>query len=312
MGFGLSMFSFDLSRRDKMLFKRKRVYSIVLLENVPQLLIQIIFVNLIKEWDPIAGSAMMLSFVSIFVSIAGMLTEKRIMNDQSIAVVQFSVCSDEVMVNMYRLKRRVFKIRDQLAGILGLNEPKLVEMQKPMALPGGLRVTFYIWLEQVDTRLVDYEKVLTEAVGSGRVVKIVQSAWDLNQVPTVSDLYYSEEISRNQRRKSTALGIGVPFDKMRSESIATPGSQTQGGGGADTVTPNVTSKSNETMEAVKDDDSTSTPEGAEGYAGAQTGDQEVVTVDDGVDIVYTKDDAESDEEIVEAMYAQGQNPTAGK
>ena len=49
--FGLTIFSFDLSKRDRIMFKRKRIYSIVLLENIPQLLIQIAFAILIKDID---------------------------------------------------------------------------------------------------------------------------------------------------------------------------------------------------------------------------------------------------------------------
>ena len=50
---------------------------------------------------------MAFSTISILVSIAGMITEKQILNDQSVALVEFTVSSQEVLVNMYKLKKKV-------------------------------------------------------------------------------------------------------------------------------------------------------------------------------------------------------------
>merc|ERR550525_298641 len=88
-----------------------------------------------------------------------MITEKRILEGESGAFVGFDVTGDTVMLKSYTCKKKIFGMRNQIAALLGLSSPQIIEMEKPHTIPGGLRVSFFIHLNHITSREVDYKKL---------------------------------------------------------------------------------------------------------------------------------------------------------
>ena len=115
------MFSMDLNSMDLKYFHLKRVWSIVLFENVPQLVIQSIFLWYAEEFEIVAISAMALSLISVIVAVTAMMTKKQILDSSGYASVTFKVMGSALTERgTYNLIRRMRKIREQIASVLGV------------------------------------------------------------------------------------------------------------------------------------------------------------------------------------------------
>jgi len=205
--FGLEMFSFDLTNRAKLRFKMKRVYSIVMLENVPQLCIQGVFLWNEGISDVIAVSSAIFSAVSIIVAVTSVVTEKQILDGSGYAAVALTVSGPEIVAKAYSFRMRVLRIRDQLASVLGLPSPQIIEMEKPKVVPGGLRLSFFVHLNHINSRDIDYRAILKESIESLRLNRIIGSCWGMQQTPTVSDFTFTAEESLDRKKNTVAIRV---------------------------------------------------------------------------------------------------------
>ena len=61
-----------------------------------------------------------------------MWTERRILNSSGYGVIEFDVTGSAVVHRSYECRNQVNKIRDQVAVELGLDNPKLIEIELKM------------------------------------------------------------------------------------------------------------------------------------------------------------------------------------
>ena len=128
--FGLNIFSMDLSKNDLTRYQTKRVYSIVLIENLPQVIIQCIYLLQIDKLDLIAISSMIFSIISIIVTIISMLTEKKILNSAGHGNAKFDVTGSMILSKAHHYRNKTKRIRNSISSVLGL-ESELIEIERP-------------------------------------------------------------------------------------------------------------------------------------------------------------------------------------
>ena len=110
----LQIFSMNLSKYHQQLFETQRFFSIVLFENLPQLIITIITLNLILHEDPentdgatllITVFSMIFTIFSIFSCVLEFCTTRQVMNSNDVAFVRIFVQSSTIG----RMKSREFR-----------------------------------------------------------------------------------------------------------------------------------------------------------------------------------------------------------
>ena len=123
-------FDMGLTKHDYIGFKYKRVYSIVLLENCPQLIIQIWYIAATDGfYNAITLASLTFTSISILVSIMSMCVTKQIIYDQDVVTIEYEV-TGKVIVSKLKHTNRAWKLHEQLASILGINKD-LIDLERP-------------------------------------------------------------------------------------------------------------------------------------------------------------------------------------
>eukprot|EP01083_Nonionella_stella_P244968 852099_1 len=186
--FQLNMFDMGLSRRQLKQFGTKRVYSIVMLENVPQLILQSYYVlSSDRSSDAIAISSIGFSSLSIIIALLTMTLEKTINFTQSYVVVTMNVAGDCVRRKTTKCRTMCIKLRQGFAAIVGVDE-NTMEMIKPTYIKNGFRVRFYVYTNDKYSDSIDYKKVLDESNQIDELAVMIKEAWDLGDEPTITNI----------------------------------------------------------------------------------------------------------------------------
>ena len=146
-------------------YQTKRVDSIILLENLPQLVLQTLFLLKIEQF-------------SIIVTVISAITEKKVLNDSGYAIVQFEVTGISLAKKAYQCRNQVNKIRNQIAVHLALDSKQLIEILKPSMISNGLAITMHIHLNHIQSRDSNHKKLLNELQQSGQLAEIFKNEWN--------------------------------------------------------------------------------------------------------------------------------------
>ena len=147
--FGLSMFYMNLPKKQKQIFKNKRLYSIVLCENIPQLILQLIYCLI--QGDSITFivlSSMLLSLISIVLTLFENAFKNALFATDSLLFIKFTaqskhMCSMKHKQFRKNVEYRRFELEHQIALILSV-DVKSVELLKPIQTVNGATFTFYV------------------------------------------------------------------------------------------------------------------------------------------------------------------------
>ena len=150
----LQIFDMGLTRRQRRVFRNKRVFSAVILENVPQFILQIAFSIINKEWTFITIFASFFSIVSILVTMFEFCTQRVLISSETYQVVKFTVKSDHIALMTHKeFRKQISNIRKaaerDIARVVGIG-PESVELLKPIQVKDGVALTFYIVSEKLD------------------------------------------------------------------------------------------------------------------------------------------------------------------
>lgn len=123
-------------------------------------MIQAVYMWQLESMDELAVVSMCFSTISIIVVVAGIFTQKFMVDSSGYAVIRFDVTSPCLTSKAYVLRRQVHGIRDQIASSLGISNPKLVEILRPQIVPQGLRLVIHIHLHDIQFRDTNYQALL--------------------------------------------------------------------------------------------------------------------------------------------------------
>ena len=176
--FHLSMFNMGLNRRQRAIFKNQRVLSIVLLENIPQLIIQAIYIGITENFNEITIMAMIFSIISIISSIFDYQSSSLFIQCESITVLEMNIESKELS----DLPRKNFRqmithhrnpICGELAKVFCMNW-KLIEMLIPIQTNFGAKLIVYIRNNDINDE--NFGSTIVDTIG-----KVIDSG-ELGQV----------------------------------------------------------------------------------------------------------------------------------
>lgn len=136
-----------LTSRQKALFKNKRLYSTIILENIPHLILQVIFSVKMKIVTRVTVYSCIFSILSIVLSISEYISTRRILNCESILVVRLFINSDTIAALTTRQFRRLtlyrFGICSELSKTIGYYK-RLIQLLEPIQTKKGVDLIFYI------------------------------------------------------------------------------------------------------------------------------------------------------------------------
>jgi len=192
--FGLSWFEMGLSHKQVVAFKTQRIYSVILLENVPQLVLQIVYMlQLEGSMHEIAICGSIFSAVSIIVTILSMTMEKSLIESQQYTLIKMDITGKCVLKRTKKCQKRVEKIRSGIATILGCDYA-LIEILKPRNISKGLKLVVYVYESHVDGNTTNingehkYCDLLHEAQQNGSLAECIDKAWKLDNIPNISNI----------------------------------------------------------------------------------------------------------------------------
>ena len=179
--FQLSLFSMGLSRYHQRKFANKRLFYVVLIENFPQLLIQIVSLILsIKNNDDyslylITLFSMLFTFISILLSVFEYFFSKNFIQLQSSIIVTFNVESKDIssMQNRQFIKEIVFrknKLVHYMAQLFNLTNNRQGERLKPKKDKNGVICTFAIDVDK--SKLNNVQSILIDVIDSNELAKV--------------------------------------------------------------------------------------------------------------------------------------------
>ena len=138
----------NVPRKLKQKFKLKRLYSIVLFENIPQLGLQCIYSFVIDELTYVTLFAMLFSLLSIILTGFEFSTKKYLFEHEASLSVKFKVNSPQIesfsrsqFIRIIEYKR--YCVSNELAKMLSIDFTS-VELLKPIPSKNGAQLILYI------------------------------------------------------------------------------------------------------------------------------------------------------------------------
>ena len=143
--FRMSFFDMRLKNHQMTEFQNQRLFSIVLLENVPQIALQTLFAVLSDTVYPITVLALLFSALSIITSVFEYFTRKVIAEQgadyYTVYSIKYEVTSPETLKKRHTLKLQTAKINKTMGEILHV-DATYVEQLQANKISGGLQLVF--------------------------------------------------------------------------------------------------------------------------------------------------------------------------
>eukprot|EP01083_Nonionella_stella_P077276 210929_1 len=203
--FQLEAFDMGLTKKEIQAFMYKRVYSVVVFENIPQLAMQSFFVYMSGGLDDsVTLSSMIFSSLSIIVSVLSMFTQRSISRGQGTVSISMTVTGQAVLKKASNCKRMKKTLIKELSKLVGVTQSTM-EILKPVHVKQGFEITVQFTVGDSDQ---DFYRTLMEVQANSELQKIFKRAWDLSDVPIVSDLKQTVVQSKRERLDSESVSDG--------------------------------------------------------------------------------------------------------
>lgn len=188
--FGFDFFCMGLNERHLKKFNNNRLYSTIIIENAPQLIIQFYFFSIVG-WSEIldAGNyislmALLSSSLSILVALLDIYASKKLFSvlKKDGKYVDTTACtvfliSAEVKKHQRRLQISTYAIREAIAETLSTH-PRSVEMHFPIAIANGFKVKFTVFSPKLT--IADIKQKLKKGAET-RLPTRIQEQWKLEK-----------------------------------------------------------------------------------------------------------------------------------
>ena len=176
------------------------------IQNVPQLVLQAIYLWQMERLDEIAISSMIFSLASIIITIISMVTQRRILNNAGHGIVTFDVTGSMIVANATKYRIQTKRIRNQIASLLGLKN-EVIEITRPNKIPNGLKMNINIHLNHIHGRDINYEQLLIKCQQSGRLAEIFKTEWHLPMIPNVSSIDFKVQESKVKLKNTVPIKV---------------------------------------------------------------------------------------------------------
>ena len=190
--FQLRICYMNLPRIYRRRFKQRRWQSVIIFENIPQLLLQTVHIAYYsdnQDWTMqyITLSAMIFSLLSIILALFQCYTQKFLFDHQNLLLLRFEVHSKII----HKFGRRDFKRKVEykragasnvIAKILSIDIND-IELLKPMACKRGALLIFHI--RNVNNSIVDIKESIEKAIDVNELNFGLMKAYGLRRNPSI-------------------------------------------------------------------------------------------------------------------------------
>eukprot|EP01083_Nonionella_stella_P175678 612539_1 len=191
--FQLDICDMGLTAKQLDAFVHKRVWSVVLLENVPQFLLQIWFIVLSKSGDPITITSMMLSLLSIVVSVFSWRTQKKISLTDRYVAISMKITGPAITSKITNCKTMKRVLAKKLAVLIGVHV-SVIEVIKPTQIKQGVALNIHFsFSSESGNKRKDYHQELIEANKTEALQELFKESWDLSAKPDIHDIEIIEQ-----------------------------------------------------------------------------------------------------------------------
>ena len=177
--FHLRIFNMGLNTRQQAIFKNQRILSTVLMENIPQLILQIIYMILTVESSisPITIVAMVSSTISIVLSVFNFKLSSLLIECEAITLIEMDIESQQLASARSKDFRQLIvhhrkPICRELSKIIHVDK-RLIEILMPIQTKSGAKLTFYIRNDSTDKNLgSNIVKAIRNEIDSGELAQV--------------------------------------------------------------------------------------------------------------------------------------------
>ena len=178
--FHFRMFNMGLNKRQRAIFHNQRILSTVLAENIPQLILQIIYLILTSGVDSVSlvtVVAMIFSTISIVLSAFKYKLSSLLLECETITVIEMNIESQQLGHTQSRKFRKLIvhhrkPICNELGKIIGVDKD-LIEILTPIQTNTGAKLTIYIRNDSSDTNVAPtIVKTVRDQIDSGELAKV--------------------------------------------------------------------------------------------------------------------------------------------
>lgn len=208
--FGLAITNMPINKTEVQKFETKRIYSIVLLENIPQLSLQIwLLLSFGSTNSDVVYLAMTFSAFSIIVTVFSLISQRSIIRSRDYVSISMDITGSMVVSNLTPCQNRKIKLQSQIGALMGLDR-ELIEIERPTQIKQGLRLQINFHIN--NTRAIDMnlEREMKAAQQSGQLAEILKNSWKLPSVPLVSNIKYQKHESKKRRKHTAVITVGSP------------------------------------------------------------------------------------------------------
>ena len=215
--FHLSLFNMGLNRRQKALFKNQRVYSIVLVENVPQLILQFIHA-MYFHFSDITIFATVFSGLSIILSFFECFSASILLNAELVTVIKFNLNSHELGSMKHRKYKQLCNYRRditiEISKIIDIDR-RAIELLLPIQTKNGFYLTFQIRSDAIKGKKI--RNLIRQEAENGYLGNVIKKVWNLHRVPTIDGLETKELIPDvDLKGKSGPLAAIISLTSLKS------------------------------------------------------------------------------------------------
>eukprot|EP01083_Nonionella_stella_P191748 709484_1 len=219
--YGLPLFDMGLSESTLTHFKTKRLYSVIMCENIPQVILQFVYWTISRTQSIIVVISMVYSGISILVTLITIYTQKRIIYMQQAVCIQFDVTGTSIAKHSAKLRNRFHGIQREISKLLGVDKA-VIEVIRPMIIANGIRIMLLIKVDgDVNEHLVRFKTTMHDSDDTNNALfYAVKNGWDLEAVNDdrgvqISDIQLSAKESKQAVQESRHIQLSKATDSQQ-------------------------------------------------------------------------------------------------
>ena len=235
---GLTIFDMGIPSYKYLNWQNKRLYGMVLFEDIPQIIIQIIYINVTQDDLGIITSSvrlyiyvyiMLVSFIgiyiylvvsiawtclSIFSSIFSFITNKSISDNNEFVIISMDITNDNDI--NYTLARAKFTHIKRKIGIVLRISSESIAVLKPLVIADGVCIKFIVNtktykeidnanirkndLSEINHEISKFKDSINDSKNMERLIKEFNQSWNLDASTKINniDIKYMESIKRKE------------------------------------------------------------------------------------------------------------------
>eukprot|EP01084_Bolivina_argentea_P314575 544876_1 len=190
----LEIFNMGLNKQQRIKYNTKRIIGVVLLENIPQTIIQIWYlIRFELHLTPILSC--IFSLTSISLTILAKYTQKSILENSETVKVQFDVKGENVKP---KLSGRTNGIKKRLAALFEVTQ-NLIDIPKPKLIHQGHRFIIYLFVQDANVKYAEFQLIMNEAINNEVLVNIFQTEWNLESELLIDNVKSEKVLNKSKQ-----------------------------------------------------------------------------------------------------------------